>query len=137
MAVQSIDWATTSESSHINAMSLKVRQLVKKLSAVFKDEPTTLPTPNITLAWYKAMPFPPLPLSFVPIFKIPNHLPPSVEIVNLEQQVMCIDHFIDLIDKICEDNLPISWDDIRYQQPQETIAELLAKRLRTHFTTLV
>jgi hypothetical protein len=89
-------------------MSLKVHQLVKKISAVFKDKPTTLPPSNITLAWYKAIEFPPLP--FIPIFKLPKHLPPSVEIENLEHQITCIDHFVDMIDKICEDDLPMSWN---------------------------
>jgi hypothetical protein len=128
VAVQSINWATTSKSSHSNAMSLKVRQLVKKISAVFKDKPTTLPTPEITLAWYEAMELP--PLSFLPIFKLPKHLPQSIEIENLGHQIACIDHFVAMIDRIYEDDLPMSWNYKRSNEHQGSLSEHLAQQLR-------
>jgi len=96
-------------------MSLNIRRLVKKISAVFKDD-EPLPTPNVTLSWYSPAQLPPLP--FIPIFKVTKDLPPSVEIENLEQQMACVDCLIDLIDMICEEDLPISWDYKRHRQPR-------------------
>jgi len=104
---------------------------VKKLSGIFKDKPTTPSTPNITLAWYPPARLP--RLLFVPIFDIPRDLPPSVEIDNLEHQLSCIDHFIDLVDMICEDDSPIGLDSMQHEQPEESAADLLAKRLWAHF----
>ena len=104
---------------------------MRKLSGVFKDEPTTLPTPNVTLAWYSPARLP--QLLFKPIFDVPKDLLPSIKIDNLEHQLLCIDHFIDLIDTIYKDDFPISWDNIRYEQPKESIANLLAIQLWTHF----
>jgi hypothetical protein len=95
-------------------MSLNIRRLVKKISAVFKDD-EPLPTPNITLSWYSPVRLPSLP--FIPIFKVMKDLPPSVEIENLEQQMVCVDRLIDLIDMICEEDLPISWDYKQHRQP--------------------
>ena len=111
-------------------MSLKVRQLVKKLSGIFKDKPMAPPTPNPYLVYYGPAQLPPLP--FAPIFRIPKDLPPSVEIINLLHQLLCIDHLIDLIDTICKDDFPISWDDRWYKQPEESVADHLAMRLWTH-----
>ena len=86
MAAKTIFWAPTSLLFHIVVMSLNVRQIVKKISGVFKKEPTAPPAPNVTLAWYSLARLPPLP--FIPIFKVTDDLPPSVEIENLEHQLL-------------------------------------------------
>ena len=54
-------------------------------------------------------------------------------IPDLEQQLKEIDRYLDLIDASYEDpedDLPIVWDDIRFEEPEESGPELLAERLR-------
>ena len=100
-------------------MSLNVRRLVKKISAVFKDD-EPLPTPNVTLSRYSPARLPTLP--FIPIFEVMEDLLPSMEIENLEQQMACVDCLMDLIDVICKDDLPISWDYRQHRQPRGATA---------------
>ncbi len=130
VAVETIVWAPTSSLFHI-IMSLKVRQLVKKLSGVFKDESTTPPPPNVASAWYSPVQLPRLP--FIPIFGGLKDLPPSVKIDNLEHQLSCVDRLIDLVDTICEEDFPIGRGDIQCEQPGESVADRLVMQLWTHF----
>jgi hypothetical protein len=63
--------------------------------------------------------------------KPPKNLPlvPSTEIDHLEKQIKCILHYEDLIDEICNDQLPIH----QIQQQQQfklSLAEMLANELR-------
>jgi len=122
-------------------MSLKVQahQIVKKVSGVFKGSPATS---EALIPWYDRVPLtlydtvqlPPLP--FVPLFPLPGRVLESLlsmEIPHLEQQLKEIDRYLDLIDASYEDpedDLPISWDDIRFEEPEESGPELLAKQLR-------
>jgi len=130
VAVETIVWAPTSSLFHI-IMSLKVRQLMKKLSGVFKDESTTPSTPDVASVGCPPAQLPRLP--FKPIFGVLKDLPLSVKIDNLECQLSCIDHLVDLIDMIYKDNFPIGRGDIRCEQPGESVADRLAMQLWTHF----
>jgi hypothetical protein len=85
--------------------------------------------PNAPLSCFPPSCFP--PLSYVPHSKPPKNFPsvPSTEIDHLEKQIKYILHYEDLIDEICNDQLPIH--QIQQQQQFElSPAEMLANELR-------
>ena len=80
---------------------------------------------NVPLLWLPPSHFP----TFISLSKPPKNLPPSTGINHLEDQIKCILHYEDLIDKICSDQLPV------HQIQQEQLEELspverLANKLR-------
>ena len=72
------------------------------------------------------------PLTYVPHSKPPKKDPPSRGINHLEDQKECIYHHEVLIDKICDDELPIPQITRQQQLEELSLVEILAKQLQEH-----
>jgi len=98
------------------------------LCFLFEEESGPFVKDDTPLSWFPPSRFP--SPTFISLSKPPKNLPPSTGINHLEDQIKCILHYEDLIDEVCNDQLPIHQIQQRQLPKELSLAEMLANELR-------